>query len=89
MEVDGAPAPDVEPKCEVCGLALAADFMLVWLPAPTYAVGGSKSLGARRSVIGKMMNVFEGCPENAFQRVAALGDSLIHWSGIRRTASYS
>lgn len=52
-------------------MALAADFMLVWLPAPTYAVGGSKSLGARRSVIGKMMNVFEGCPENAFQRVPA------------------
>jgi len=52
-------------------MALAADFMLVWLPAPTYAVGGSKSLGARGSVIGKVMNVFEGCPENAFQRVPA------------------
>lgn len=44
-------------------MALIADFMLVWLPAPTYAPGKTmKSPG----VLSKL---FAGCPDNAFQKV--------------------
>jgi hypothetical protein len=46
-------------------MAIIADFMLVWLPAPTLALaprGGAASLG----LFGR---VFAGCPDNAFQKV--------------------
>lgn len=43
-------------------MALLADFMLVWLPAPTLAFGAKKSAGG-------LFSMFAGCPDNAFQRV--------------------
>jgi hypothetical protein len=49
-------------------MAIIADFMLVWLPAPTLsfaAVGGAKKAGLF-DVFGRM---FAGCPDNAFQKV--------------------
>lgn len=48
-------------------MALIADFMLVWLPAPTlsYAVGGAKA-GSPLDMFSRM---FAGCPDNAFQKV--------------------
>jgi hypothetical protein len=49
-------------------MALVADFMLVWLPAPTYAVGG-KVGAASGGLLKKFNDVFKGCPENAFQVV--------------------
>ena len=42
-------------------MALIADFMLVWLPAPTVALR-SISKGA-----GPIAKFFYGCPDNAFQ----------------------
>ncbi len=59
-------------------MALAADFMLVWLPAPTYALRGPGA--AVGSIVGgsglmkkvsSVFDVFKGCPDNAFQRVPA------------------
>lgn len=53
-------------------MALAADFMLVWLPAPTYSLGvdAATALGRKKAgILSTAMNVFSGCPENAFQRV--------------------
>ncbi|KAG1670210.1 hypothetical protein FOA52_014986 [Chlamydomonas sp. UWO 241] len=44
-------------------MALIADFMLTWLPAPTLSLAGSK---AATGMLGKM---FAGCPDNAFQKV--------------------
>lgn len=46
-------------------MALIADFMLVWLPAPTYSAAG-KAAAAAPSALGRL---FAGCPDNAFQRV--------------------
>lgn len=45
-------------------MAIIADFMLVWLPAPTLALG-AKSAGAGRG----LLSAFAGCPDNAFQKV--------------------
>ena len=45
-------------------MALIADFMLVWLPAPTFAVRG----GATKAP-NALARVFAGCPDNAFQKV--------------------
>ena len=56
-------------------MALAADFMLVWLPAPTYALRGSGAVAGGGSGLVKKVSsafdVFKGCPDNAFQRVPA------------------
>lgn len=46
-------------------MALIADFMLVWLPAPTYAA--NKSVASKAP--GMLSNIFAGCPDNAFQKV--------------------
>uniref|UniRef100_A0A1D1ZRF7 Protein RETICULATA-RELATED 4, chloroplastic n=2 Tax=Auxenochlorella protothecoides TaxID=3075 RepID=A0A1D1ZRF7_AUXPR len=45
-------------------MALIADFMLVWLPAPAYNL-----TGAAPQATGALSRLFSGCPENAFQRV--------------------
>jgi hypothetical protein len=45
-------------------MALIADFMLVWLPAPTFAVG--KPATKTSSLLSR---AFAGCPDNAFQKV--------------------
>lgn len=56
-------------------MALVADWMLVWLPAPTFdplhaahageAAGEAAGAGAGNA----LARFFAGCPENAFQRV--------------------
>ncbi len=51
-------------------MALLADFMLVWLPAPTLALGAKKASSG-------LLNVFAGCPDNAFQRVQVSG-CMVH-----------
>lgn len=45
-------------------MALVADFMLVWLPAPTISLTKSGDAAAN-----PVANIFGGCPDNAFQRV--------------------
>jgi len=45
-------------------MALIADFMLVWLPAPTFAIG--KPATKTSSLFSR---AFAGCPDNAFQKV--------------------
>ncbi len=43
-------------------MALIADFMLVWLPAPTLSFGAQKV--AKQ---GKLQSFLRSCPDNAFQ----------------------
>jgi hypothetical protein len=50
-------------------MAIIADFMLVWLPAPTVSLRPAISLSA-----GPIAKFFYGCPDNAFQ-VALAGSS--------------
>eukprot|EP00252_Welwitschia_mirabilis_P007815 TRINITY_DN1952_c0_g1_i1.p1 TRINITY_DN1952_c0_g1~~TRINITY_DN1952_c0_g1_i1.p1 ORF type:complete len:390 (+),score=63.29 TRINITY_DN1952_c0_g1_i1:529-1698(+) len=50
-------------------MAIVADFMLVWLPAPTVPLSGSPSVHA-----GLFTKLFHGCPDNAFQ-IALRGTS--------------
>ncbi|KAL5981807.1 Protein RETICULATA-RELATED 4, chloroplastic [Asimina triloba] len=44
-------------------MAIIADFMLVWLPAPTVSLRPALTLGA-----GPISRFFHSCPDNAFQR---------------------
>lgn len=46
-------------------MALLADFMLVWLPAPTFAPMRA-SASASSSALARYL---AACPENAFQKV--------------------
>jgi hypothetical protein len=46
-------------------MAIIADFMLVWLPAPTLSYAAAAAAG-KFNLLGKM---FAGCPDNAFQKV--------------------
>ncbi|KAK1413280.1 hypothetical protein QVD17_35051 [Tagetes erecta] len=50
-------------------MALIADFMLVWLPAPTVSLRAPMAVNA-----GQVAKFFAGCPDNAFQ-VALAGTS--------------
>lgn len=50
-------------------MAIIADFMLVWLPAPTVSLHPSLAVGA-----GPLNKFFYNCPDNAFQ-VALAGTS--------------
>ncbi|XP_043692437.1 protein RETICULATA-RELATED 4, chloroplastic-like [Telopea speciosissima] len=50
-------------------MAIIADFMLVWLPAPTVSLRPPLAVGA-----GPIAKFFRGCPDNAFQ-VALAGSS--------------
>jgi len=43
-------------------MAIVADFMLVWLPAPTVSLRPPPAVSA-----GTVAKFFYGCPENAFQ----------------------
>lgn len=43
-------------------MAIVADFMLVWLPAPTVSLKPSLGISA-----GPLSKFFYGCPDNAFQ----------------------
>ncbi|KAJ4972145.1 hypothetical protein NE237_005244 [Protea cynaroides] len=51
-------------------MAIIADFMLVWLPAPTVSLRPALAVGA-----GPIAKFFYGCPDNAFQ-VALAGSSF-------------
>eukprot|EP00955_Chlamydomonas_euryale_P020388 216238-Chlamydomonas_euryale.AAC.1 len=44
-------------------MALIADFMLTWLPAPTLSFTRGKA------ATGALAKAFAGCPDNAFQKV--------------------
>lgn len=51
-------------------MALVADFMLVWLPAPTYAANKSAMAATKNGgFLAPLNNLFKGCPDNAFQKV--------------------
>ncbi|KAJ4779464.1 hypothetical protein LUZ62_063721 [Rhynchospora pubera] len=50
-------------------MAIVADFMLVWLPAPTVSLRPLVTVGA-----GPITKFFHGCPDNAFQ-IALAGRS--------------
>lgn len=43
-------------------MAIIADFMLVWLPAPTVSLRPALAVTA-----GGLNKFFYGCPDNAFQ----------------------
>ena len=43
-------------------MAIVADFMLVWLPAPAVSLRPPLAVSA-----GPIAKFFYGCPENAFQ----------------------
>lgn len=43
-------------------MAIIADFMLVWLPAPTVSLRPALATSA-----GGLSKLFYGCPDNAFQ----------------------
>jgi uncharacterized membrane protein len=47
-------------------MAIIADFMLVWLPAPTLTYAATK---AAAGPLGLFSRLFAGCPDNAFQKV--------------------
>ncbi|XP_027355192.1 protein RETICULATA-RELATED 4, chloroplastic-like [Abrus precatorius] len=55
--------------CADVVMAIVADFMLVWLPAPTVSLKPPLAVSA-----GAIAKFFYGCPENAFQ-VALAGTS--------------
>ncbi|TKY67963.1 RETICULATA-RELATED 4 [Spatholobus suberectus] len=55
--------------CADVVMAIVADFMLVWLPAPTVSLRPPLAISA-----GPIAKFFYGCPENAFQ-VALAGTS--------------
>jgi hypothetical protein len=46
-------------------MAIIADFMLVWLPAPTLSYAAAASAGK----LNLFARMFAGCPDNAFQKV--------------------
>ncbi|XP_002960279.2 protein RETICULATA-RELATED 4, chloroplastic [Selaginella moellendorffii] len=75
-------------------MALIADFMLVWLPAPTVSLRAAPAMEA-----GKLAKFFYGCPDNAFQvairgtsysllqRMGAIGRNGAKLLGVGVTAS--
>lgn len=50
-------------------MAIIADFMLVWLPAPTVALSNSDQKGQGNAV----QRWIATCPDNAFQVTGATG----------------
>lgn len=44
-------------------MALIADFMLVWLPAPTLSFAGQQSAKTQN----RLQRFMRSCPDNAFQ----------------------
>jgi hypothetical protein len=49
-------------------MAIIADFMLVWLPAPTLTFAAAAA-AKRSGPLALFARAFEGCPDNAFQKV--------------------
>jgi hypothetical protein len=56
-------------------MAIIADFMLVWLPAPTMAFANARSCRTPPNAIARF---FSCCPDNAFQKVP----EGAHWKCI-------
>jgi Protein RETICULATA-related len=54
-------------------MAIIADFMLVWLPAPTMSFASARACAAPRNAIARF---FSCCPDNAFQKVPKVSPSL-------------
>jgi hypothetical protein len=52
-------------------MAIIADFMLVWLPAPTVSLRPPLAVSA-----GSVAKFFYGCPDNAFQVVLCISIHL-------------
>ena len=50
-------------RCALQMMALIADFMLVWLPAPTLSFAGAQSSKSQ----GRFNRFMASCPDNAFQ----------------------
>jgi hypothetical protein len=51
-------------------MAIIADFMLVWLPAPTLSFAAAAGAAtAKKGVFDVFGRMFAGCPDNAFQKV--------------------
>ncbi|GAU46797.1 hypothetical protein TSUD_268580 [Trifolium subterraneum] len=59
--------------CADVVMAIVADFMLVWLPAPTVSLRPPPSVSA-----GVIAKFFFGCPENAFQIGTGVTNALIN-----------
>ncbi|XP_074313152.1 protein RETICULATA-RELATED 4, chloroplastic-like isoform X3 [Silene latifolia] len=58
-------------------MALVADFMLVWLPAPTIPLRPALAIS-----VGPVARFFYACPDNAFQiALAGTNYSLIQRAG--------
>jgi hypothetical protein len=55
-------------------MAIIADFMLVWLPAPTVSLRPPLAVSA-----GSVAKFFYGCPDNAFQVNSLYQYSVICW----------
>lgn len=53
-------------------MAIIADFMLVWLPAPTVSLRPPLAVSA-----GPIAKFFYGCPDNAFQVIVYIGIYLV------------
>ncbi|KAL8159408.1 hypothetical protein V2J09_000945 [Rumex salicifolius] len=53
---------EIEIVCADVAMAVIADFMLVYLPAPTVAFRPALAVNA-----GSIVKFFHGCPDNAFQ----------------------
>jgi hypothetical protein len=60
-------------------MAIIADFMLVWLPAPTMSFANARSC---RSPLNAISRFFACCPENAFQKVPEGASKTSHWSDV-------
>jgi hypothetical protein len=50
---------------------MIADFMLVWLPAPTVSLCSPLAVSA-----GSVAKFFYGCPDNAFQVILCISIQL-------------
>lgn len=50
-------------------MAIIADFMLVWLPAPTLSLGARAAAATNQNLATKLGAIFANCPDNAFQCV--------------------
>ncbi len=72
-----------------CVMAVVADFMLTWLPAPRYTFGQSKAAAAATKPQSGLQKWFAGCPDNAFQvSILQEGRMSIPWNVRLVNGSY-
>jgi hypothetical protein len=57
--------------CHVANVVMAiiADFMLTWLPAPTLSFRPPSAVGAGSGAVDVALRWLSSCPDNAFQKV--------------------